>query len=432
MPYEWESDDPIVPVDLAAALRTEYGVAVNQDNGVADDGWDEEGQEPEQLPLSPRIRVDPRVKRMIRVAIASYPAVILVGPPGTGKTSLLREVLEEVNSNHGAYGFSAPPGEPIRVTPDESWTARELVGGETIDAEGRLAFRPGHVLRAIAANKWLVLDEANRGDMDKIFGPILTWLSENAGSPPVDIGRLNTADNAPIVQLAWSDAEDCRVDEISSGEADGERYLTAVQYVAGKRWRLLASYNPLDVNRVFRFGLALARRFAEIPVPAPSPEAFRVVVRDAATGLPEQVPMTLAALYEAHRADTSTRLGPAIFLQAIPYVRAALALQGLLVTDQPNAGEDGAVEQIEARGPEHEAEADAERNQVTGEAADARQATPELLMQLLAEAYMTVAGKYLAKREEGELEQLWRRIENSNALPLGEWEWIVALLPDLA
>ncbi|MDT5119751.1 MAG: hypothetical protein QOE30_5490, partial [Mycobacterium sp.] len=38
--------------------------------------------------ISVPIEIDPRIERMVRLAILSAPAVILVGPPGSGKTTL--------------------------------------------------------------------------------------------------------------------------------------------------------------------------------------------------------------------------------------------------------------------------------------------------------------------------------------------------------
>jgi len=152
--------------------------------------------------------LDPRIKRMLRLSIASAKAVMLVGPPGTGKTTLLDEMLHESQDDPGAYGLSQSPEGVRVVTPEEGWTTRELLGGETVDDSGRLRFRPGLVLEAIRDNQWLFLDEANRADMDKIFGGLLTWLSHK----PVIIGRVGPGLQAPAVLLEWGSEPECSVE----------------------------------------------------------------------------------------------------------------------------------------------------------------------------------------------------------------------------
>src|SRR5262249_32981532 len=147
-------------------------------------------------------------------------AVILVGPPGTGKSALTRKAVGAISKDRRAAGH---PGlkRPLKATPDESWTARELIGGETV-AGNEIVFQPGWVLRAIAEDRWLVLDEANRGDLDRIFGALLTWLAGDS----VTVGVESPNDDAKLIELGWTDGPS-RIEEIEGiGERRGlKRYL---------------------------------------------------------------------------------------------------------------------------------------------------------------------------------------------------------------
>lgn len=329
-------------------------------------------------PFGPRrIVVDDRVRQMIRTALATYQGVILVGPPGTGKTTLLMEEVERVISNPAAAGFSKAVNPPLVVTPEESWTNRDLIGGETVDEAGRLRFRPGRLLDAIANNRWLILDEINRADMDKILGAVLTWL---AGSP-VSLGRAALTQAAPSMELGWSaGGASCvceRVEELYATEPKG----SPIRWLAGSEWRLLGTYNAVDAQRVFRFGHALGRRFARIPVPPATAEEFSRAIVDPTRGLPPLVEKVIQTLYGAHLATPQAELGPAFFLRIPDYVRKALAL---------------------------------------GAAAD-----DASISRLLAEGYVVAVGTWLARLEESDLSELRKRASGvPEGLPDADWSWI--------
>jgi len=323
--------------------------------------------------------LDPRIRRMLRNAVASSKAIMLVGPPGTGKSTLVEEMVSETAENPEAYGLSYAHDLSV-VTPDESWTARELVGGVSVNFEGQLEFAPGHVLQAIAADQWLLLDEANRADLDKIFGGILTWLA----GQEVTIGRESPGSSTEII-LTWSKQARSGVQELNPG--DGRPAATV--YSAGQEWRLLGTYNSLDAHRVFRLGLALGRRFAQIPVPPPSAELFREIaqerMKDQLPGdVGQQVADTIARIYQIHADSGAVALGPALFFSIPAYVQAGL-----------NSGAPGDVDE------------------------------------LIAEAYLSAFGTWLVRLEEETLTEFGGPISQPGALG-SQWDWVRDQLRHLA
>jgi hypothetical protein len=337
---------------------------------------------------------DDRTTRMARLAVATSPAVFFVGPPGTGKNYLLKTILEEISADPESYGLSKAR-ECVIEPAEEGWTARDLVGGETVDETSQLRFRPGRVLDAIAHDRWICIDEANRADLDKIFGALLTWLSYQ----DVVVGRASTAIDAPLVRLRWTDEPGSYASGVERLDA-AEVGTEPIDYFAGNEFRLLGTYNGVDAARVFRFGLALGRRFAQVPVPPASVAAFRALLESRAGMLADGAAreITIAAveaLYSAHMHTENARLGPAMFLTIPDYVATGLRLRDL--------GESEDDDQLE-------------------------------LESLIAEGYLLATGAWLARLETAELRVLGASItasydqESLPALPPRRWDWVCGQL----
>ncbi|MFB3890702.1 MAG: AAA family ATPase [Phycisphaerae bacterium] len=342
------------------------------------------------------IVMDERIMRMARLALASSSAVILVGPPGTGKTTIIKQLLQEVARNPAAFGLRNIPREPKWVTPSENWTLADLVGGQGIDEKGRRRFRMGHVLEAIHEDRWLVLDEANRANMDRIFGGLLTWLSDQR----VELGKACTDMNSPSVMLDWNDAPPCKTARLELLDADKIVTSDPILFQAGLEWRLMGTYNVQDSHKVFSFGQALGRRFVRVPIPVIEPEQFRHALAPLAKELPEEVRKAVLCLYAAHRQSKGAQLGPAIFLKIASYLTAGLKLPQL-------------------------ANISVVRNK-----ARPADAGDDLLMQLVAEAYVSSAGMYLGGLSPEDLAGLTKAVL-AGGFPEEQWRWVLALAPSL-
>ena len=346
---EWDISD--LPNHLAPPKQIEIS-AVRQATSIGESGSEV------------AIVMDNRVERMLRLAIAANLGILLVGPPGTGKSQIVQWVTQNVASDPSHFGFRSDLNpRPVWRTPDESWSAFDLIGGLAPDATGKLRWANGFILQAIKDDKWIVLDETNRADMDKIMGPLLTWLS----GQEVEVGYTEPHTGVPIT-LGWADTDACLVDNPSqTGEP--------TRFLAGKDWRLIGTYNPQDAQRVFRFGLALSRRFVVVPIPALAPGQFEKLLESTTPDLSDDIMAAITGLYSAHHSRPETILGPAVFLRIANYVCRA------------NSDDD--------------------------------------LREIIAEAYIINVGKYLASYDNRTFADLgFRVMHEETVLSSEQWTWI--------
>jgi MoxR-like ATPase/predicted RNA-binding protein len=99
------------------------------------------------------------VKRII-LHLKAGKNVILIGPPGVGKTDLAQRILRIVGKR--VIGKDSP----LEAVASDEWTRYEVIGG--IDINGH--FQQGWVTNAAQENRWLLIDEFNRANMNKAFG----------------------------------------------------------------------------------------------------------------------------------------------------------------------------------------------------------------------------------------------------------------------
>ncbi len=175
--------------------------------------------------------------------------VMLMGPPGTGKTEIIKKICEIIKNKNLIDGYEI-------TTATADWTTFDLIGGYVPDSNGSLKFQEGQLLRCISndkskRNKWLIIDEINRSDIDKAFGPIFTVLS----GQPVELSF--NYNNKPI--------------KIHKPEKEFKYQFSKdhFNYWIPKNWRLFATMNTYDKSSLYEMSYAFMRRFVFVYVGIP-------------------------------------------------------------------------------------------------------------------------------------------------------------------
>jgi MoxR-like ATPase len=223
-----EAVEAVEDSDTAAALR---GLSVEAVLAELPDGFS----------------IDRSVVAAAVVSLRAGKHLLLGGPPGTGKTTLAEALCRAVvGTNYDV------------TTATADWTTFDTIGGYLPHAQG-LTFVPGVVLRSLRTAGWLVIDEVNRADIDKSFGPLFTVLAGGEGtSGRTSVLPYTTSDGKPVT-IEWS-----------SGSASTEGV-----YPITPTWRIIGTLNVSDKASLFRLSFAFLRRFAVIDVPLPADDDYR-------------------------------------------------------------------------------------------------------------------------------------------------------------
>ena len=183
-----------------------------------------------------------KLERMIKKCLSGNKNIILVGPPGTGKSKLAKEICSHyVGENN--YKLE---------TASNEWSTFETIGGLQQNAQGTLEFVPGLFLRCLQNKKqkesWLIIDEINRADIDKAFGALISAIAGDDVTLPFRVDG-----NEVVVR--------------GKPKADGEQMSNI--FTIPEDWRMIATMNSYDKTSLYDMSYAFMRRFAFIPVPVP-------------------------------------------------------------------------------------------------------------------------------------------------------------------
>ncbi len=239
----------------------------------------------------------------ICTALDSGKHIILIGHPGSGKSKVAKELCNFYRKSERQFIFT---------TANSDWSTYDTIGAYRLNSDKDLDFSNGVFLDCFKeedgsnANKWLIIDELNRADIDKAFGTFFSVLAKDK------------------VQLHFKDKDGKPIQLITEPTTipDGDNV-----YKIPADWRIIATMNTRDKASLYSLSYAFLRRFAIIPVPVPT-QNFEEEIKNYVKiwnkkeiSYDENDPILgkVASIWQTIN-NTSQKIGPAIILDILKYM----------------------------------------------------------------------------------------------------------------